>query len=334
VRDEPSATMPSPQTVAPRKSPWRRVFIGVQIVLIGVALVYAAIRVQQQWGSLRNAASDLTPHWLLLACAALIVFTTWAVLVQSWRTLVFGFGGRLRYLTAVRIWTVSNLGRYIPGSLWSLVGMGIMAEQEGIQPATAAGSALIGTVINIGVGFGVIALSGSRVLSGVSPAFRLSSQVCAALFVLAIIAAPKILPVVTKWIPRSLSRVIPTAPLPASTLWKVVTLNVLSWFGYGWAFMVFSQAIFPNVRGSFSEFVAIWAAGYVAGFVAFLLPAGLGVREGVFIGLMFSLGITGKSEAALISIASRLFMTILDIVPGLIGLAVSPLARSKSRRVD
>ena len=319
---------------APGPSTWRRIFVVVQVVLVVVALSYATIRVRDQWDGVRAAARDLKPQWSMLAAAATIVLGTWAGLVQSWRTLVYGFGGKLRYLTAVRIWTVSNLGRYIPGSLWSLVGMGIMAEQEGIAPATAAGSALIGTVLNIGVGFGVIALNGSRVLSGVEPAFRLSSEICAALFVFGVVAAPWILPVVTRWIPKSFARVVPTTPLPAKTLWTSVTLNVMSWFSYGWAFMTFSRALFPDVGGTYLEFVAIWAVGYVAGFVFFFVPAGLGVREPFLIGLMFSLGVASKSEAFLIAGVSRLFMTVLDIVPGLIGLAVSPIARSRAKRVD
>ena len=43
--------------------------------------------------------------------------------------------------SAARIWTVSNLGKYLPGKVWAIAGMALMARQAGVSPAAATGSA-------------------------------------------------------------------------------------------------------------------------------------------------------------------------------------------------
>jgi hypothetical protein len=305
-----------------KRSPWR----WLQWTLVPLALVFAGIALARQWTALRETAAELRPNWAQLGVASAIVLGTYGILVASWRLLVRGFGSDLHYLTAVRIWVVSNLGRYIPGTLWSVVGMGIMAEQVGVQPAAAAGSAIIGTLINIGAGFGVVALSGSAVLDGVSPTLRTVALVGAAAFVLGVAGAPWLLPLATRFLARTFARVVPERALPAGTLWAAVTLNVISWFGYGWAFMVFCHAFIPHLVGSLPQFIAVWTAAYVAGFLLLIMPAGFGVREGVLVALMVALGLSSQAEATLLSLASRVWLTILELLPGLIGLAVSPLA--------
>ena len=43
--------------------------------------------------------------------------------------------------TAARIWTVSSLGKYIPGKVWAVAGMALMSKEAGIEPWAATGSA-------------------------------------------------------------------------------------------------------------------------------------------------------------------------------------------------
>ena len=54
-----------------------------------------------------------SPGWLLLS--ALVVWLMYALLIVAWRTMLAGWGQRLDGWTAARIWTVSSLGKYLPG---------------------------------------------------------------------------------------------------------------------------------------------------------------------------------------------------------------------------
>ncbi|MEP6766973.1 MAG: lysylphosphatidylglycerol synthase transmembrane domain-containing protein [Gemmatimonadaceae bacterium] len=307
-----------------RRMLWR----WLQIVFLVVALAYAAKKVSEQWSELATSAANLHPNWITLSLATLIVLVTYGALIQSWRILVAGWGSELRFFPAVRIWTIANLGRYIPGKVWSVGALGILAQREGVSPTAAAGSAILGTLLNIGAGFGVVAFSSSQILNSVSNGVRFGSIVISVLSVVGVIAAPWILPPISKWLAKKLGRDLPERHLSAPTLWAAVTINLLSWFGYGAAFMLFSKACLPSIGGSFTEFVGVWTASYLVGYIVFFAPGGIGAREGAMVAAFTALGLTSQAEAWMLAFASRLWLTILELLPGLVGLALSRKARS------
>jgi hypothetical protein len=74
--------------------------------------------------------------------------------------------------------------------------------------------------------------------------------------------------------------------------------------------------------GGTGAYVAVYAASYVAGFIALFAPGGIGVREGALVATMERAGLASPAEAAVIAVASRIWLTVLEIVPGLIALAI------------
>jgi hypothetical protein len=306
----------------------RLVWRWAQIVFLLVALAYAGKKISEQWSDLSKSAARLHLDWLTLFFATLIVLITYAALIQSWRILVTGWGSQLRFLSAVRIWTIANLGRYIPGKVVSVAALGVLAQKEGVSATAAAGSAILGTLLNIGAGFGVVAFSSSQVLNSVSPGVRLGSIIVTVLSVLGVITAPWILPPISQWLAQKLKRDLPERHLAASTLWIAVTINLLSWFGYGAAFMLFAKACLPEIGGSFTQFVGVWAASYLVGYIAFFAPGGVVIREGAMVAALTALGLVNQADAWMLAFASRLWLTVLELLPGLIGLALSRKARS------
>ena len=316
----------TPESSAPaatnnRRTLWR----WLQFVFLIIALAYAAKKVSEQWSDFTRSAAQLHPDWLLLACATLIVLLTYGALIQSWRILVAGWGSKLRFLPAIRIWTIANLGRYIPGKVWSVGALGVLAQREGVSPTAAAGSAIIGTLLNIGAGFGVVAVSSSQILNSVSNGngVRFGSFAITILLVIGVVAAPWILPPVSNWVAAKLRRDLPERHLAAPTLWAAVTINLFSWFGYGAAFMLFSKACLPTIGGGLLEFVGIWTASYLVGYIAFFAPGGIGAREGAMVAAFVALGLTSQADAWMLALASRLWLTVLELLPGFVGLALT-----------
>lgn len=306
------------------KKVWWR---ALQIVFLVVALTYTAKQVANNWTTVRNSAADLHPNWTLLFAASGIVVATYATLIQSWRVLIAGEGSSLGFFTAARIWFIANLGRYIPGKVWSIAALNVLAAQEGVPGTAAAGAAVLGTLINIGAGFGVIALSGSRLLAGLPPAFRWGSIIGSVIFIVGVAVLPWILPPVAEWAATRFGKAVPPVQLPARNLFAAVTINVFSWFCYGWAFMVFSNAVVPGVTGTLAQFTGVWTASYTLGYLAFFSPGGLVVRELAMGAAMVGLGMANAGDAALIAATSRLWLSVVEVLPGLIALALSPPSR-------
>ncbi|MEO7363565.1 MAG: lysylphosphatidylglycerol synthase domain-containing protein [Gemmatimonadaceae bacterium] len=307
-----------------RKKTWWRI---LQVVFLVAALAYTAQQVAANWTTVKTSAANMHPSWPLLLGASAIVMLTYAALIQSWRVLIAGEGSSLRFVAAARIWFIANLGRYIPGKVWSIAALNVMAAREGVPGTAAAGAAVLGTLINIGAGFGVISLSGSRLMAGLDPVFRWASVICSVIFVMGVIALPWILPPTAAWAARRFGKTVPPVRLPAQNLLASVTINVLSWFCYGWAFMVFSHAVMPGVTGTLAQFTGVWTASYTLGYLAFFAPGGIGVREITMGAAMVGLGMASASDAALIAGTSRLWLSLVEVLPGLIALLLSPASR-------
>ena len=87
----------------------------------------------------------------------MVVWIAYGVLILAWRTVIAGWGQHLRVPAAVRIWCVSNLGRYLPGKIWSAAGLAVLAQREGVTGWVAAGAAVAMQVLAVGTGVAVVA---------------------------------------------------------------------------------------------------------------------------------------------------------------------------------
>src|SRR5207237_7056069 len=110
------------------------------------------------------------PGWLLVG--GLVVWLMYALLIVAWRTMLAGWGQRLDGWTAARIWTVSSLGKYLPGKVWAVAGMAVMAQQAGVAAWAATGSAVVLQVLAIGTGAGLVGLTGAVALEAAHPGAR------------------------------------------------------------------------------------------------------------------------------------------------------------------
>ena len=175
--------------------------------------------------------------------------------------------------------------------------------------------------------FGIVALAGSQVLSALSPWYAVVAKAGSALFVLSVVALPWMLPPVARFAAQRLRKQSFEFQISGTSLWTSVTINAISWFCYGWAFMVFAQAVMPQLEGSLLQFVVVWAASYLVGYLAFFSPGGLGVREWAMVAGLTALGMTDTAGAGILAVTSRLWLSVLELLPGLIALAISPVSQ-------
>src|SRR5690606_4167983 len=99
-----------------------------------------------------------------------------------------------------------------------------------------------------------------------------------------------------------------------------VLVNICSWVAYGLAFMWFTLGVMPVTQGTPAQFILVYTASYIVGYLALFAPGGIGVREGVVGVMLVSLGMASEGDAILVALLSRLWLTVLEIAPGLVGL--------------
>jgi glycosyltransferase 2 family protein len=308
-------------SAATRSTAWR----VVQGVAIVAALGFAAVTLRNQWSALVAARAQLRMHWGYVGIASLITIATYAALVHAWRLLTAGAGRLLPFGTAARIWSIANLGRYIPGKVWSVVALGVLSREAGVSGVVASTAAIAGTLLNIGLGFAVVGILGAPALEAMRfSGGRMVAAAVAVGTVVGLFAAPWLLPRLISRVAAARGQPAPEeVHLPPARLALAAAINAGSWCLYGIAFHLLCLGIgVPG--GGIPTMIAVFSASYLAGYLALPLPGGLVVREAALVAALTGLGVMGSADATLAAVSSRLWLTVLELLPGCVALALRP----------
>jgi hypothetical protein len=286
-------------------------------IAVGAVLLFVGMRVQEQWAELRAYPVPATVNWSLLAASAASVGISYAVLIWTWQRTVLAWGERLPIGAAARIWFISNLGRYIPGKVWQIGAMGMMAQREGVSAAAAVGSSLVISLINVLTGIAVAIVCGAGNLG--APRWAYVSAAVAAMLV---VASPWLLPLIARLASSILKRPMTIAPLPPSAIWIAAAGCTVAWLLYGIAFCFLHVAILGDPTGDVMRSTAAFTASYIAGFLFLPAPGGIGVREDVLYRLLGEFGIATGGAAWVVVFASRAWLTLIEVTPGLLLLLI------------
>jgi hypothetical protein len=292
-----------------------------------VVLWFAYRALRGSWTELRRQPLPQDVAWGFVSASAGVFLLAYVVLIQTWRAILASWDARLPFADAARIWTVSNLGRYVPGRFWHIAAMGVLAQRAGVSPVAATGSAVLNTAVNIAAGCLVVMATGWRLLAlpyAGAPAVAAAIVIATVLGLLVVPwLAPKALRVAER---ATRSTVVLKVPPRRATAYAVIG-NVAGWILYGVAFQMLTRGLFGTAPGGLASYVAVYTLSYIVGYLVLPAPAGVGFREASMITLMPAAGLATAAQAAVLAIASRLVLTILDIVPGFAFLGRDSLRR-------
>jgi glycosyltransferase 2 family protein len=269
----------------------------------------------EEWGAVKLALEHARPNWLALAASGIVVLATYALLIETWRVLLRGWKYDIPFLDAARIWTTSNLGKYLPGKVWSITALVVMTREYGVSPAEGAAASVLLTLVNTLVGFAVAIVAGASLLK-LPPI----AVVVVAVIAAAVLVSPSALPRLGVLAGKLFRREIVLRPLEHRVLLAAGVLTAIAWLMYGVAFWLFTLGVLGSAPGALRNYVAVFAGSYLLGFIAIFSPAGAGVREGAMAVALQRAGFA-TGPAFLLVVASRLWLTALEVIPPLIFLA-------------
>jgi glycosyltransferase 2 family protein len=295
----------------------RSVFIAAQWSF-AAAIVWAAVRaLRGQWGAAAQRLTTVSIGWSWVGVATVVVFLTYLLLIETWRRILTGWGANLPFGIAARIWFVSNLGKYIPGKVWSIAAMSVMAREHGVSAVAAAGSSVLIQIVTVATGIALVLVTGIHAVD--QPALAV---VVGIVLAVGITTLPWLLPPLVRIAGNLTGKSLEVVPLPASTIWLAVARSLLSWIAYGFAFQFFVHGVLGSATGAASSYIAVYAASYIIGFLALFAPGGVVVRESALVAGMVRLGLAGRPDAFAVAVASRLWLTIVELLPGFIAMAL------------
>ena len=300
----------------------RRLFKVAQWIFAALVLFFAARSLATQWNKVEPRLSHIQFGWDWIGAATALVLVTYALLIEGWRRVLSAWDSHLPFRQAARIWFLSNLGKYVPGNIWSLTAMGVMARDRGLSAIAAAGSSVIMQMVSLATGTAIVMVTGAKLLGQ-----PLLVGAAVLILVVILLSAPRFLPQLAAWAGTLIGRDIAPPSVPATSIWTAAIASTFSWLFYGLAFQLFVRGLLGAAPGEVSSYIAVYTAAYILGFISPIAPAGLGVREFTLAAFMTQLGLANEADAALVAIAARLWLTIVELVPS--GLYVATGATRK-----
>jgi len=273
--------------------------LGVGIALVGI--VFVAVAVARQWDELRVLLSSAHLGVLLAALAA--ATAGMLTIALSWLIALRIFGAEMSALAALRAYFRGEAGKYIPGTVWAVVGRAELAVRAGAARSSAYCS----------VAVGLVALySGAAVVSMLTFAYHWSAGAWvpfaatgAVLIIGGLLMTGTVWSAVSDWLRRSSKGAV---WLPArSQFLGLVALSVPTWLLIGTTTWFLTWSLWPTAP--FKSVLFATAFSWLGGFLAVPVPGGLGVREALFVASLASAP-PGVAPAA--AVLARLTFMLVD----------------------
>jgi glycosyltransferase 2 family protein len=276
--------------------------------LLAVALiVLLALRLWQLW---RREPVDFG-HLDGAVFAAAVVASVAAVSAYGlvWLYLLRRLGTRAP-LSWMTLFFKSQLGKYLPGSVWQYAGRVGLAHNRGVSIQRALLS-VVGEIVYSAVA----AAAASSLILGWGAATGVFLGL-AGLLAIGFAARGRVAGlVVDSHSDREGGRFDRHGVLamlrggPAA-----VGLYLVVWGVYGVAFWTTGRALFAIPASDIPQYIGVFALAWLAGLVAFFAPGGIGVREAVIAALLAAP--LGQADAIVLAATSRIVLSAVDLVAG------------------
>jgi uncharacterized membrane protein YbhN (UPF0104 family) len=292
----------------------------LRVVLALVALGFLGYGLARNWGDTTAALTRLSP-WAVLGAFAAVLAGQFCMLL-AWRQVMAGLGSPLPLRVTGRIMFVGQLGKYIPGSVWAYAAMMELGRDHGSPPRRTFACISLSLVINLGVAISIAAAT-----LGAVEAVRQAWYLLLLVPVIIMCLHPRVL----TWGLNLALRVARKEPLesvlPGRTVVAAVAWTALGWFVYG-----LHTWLLAGRWDLYLVATGAYAFAWATGLLTFVVPAGVGVREGAMVLVLHPL--VGTGPAIAVAVVSRLAFTLADLTAAGVAFVLGRQASSSAPAYD
>jgi glycosyltransferase 2 family protein len=287
--------------------------------LLYATIAFCGYGVYAEWPQVSAALGRM--QWYSVAGAAVTAAAGWACNMLAWREVVTDLGSRLSLPASVRIMSVTQLAKYLPGAVWAFAAQVELGREYRVPRRRGASAVAVSLALTLGVALATAAI-----------VLPLASAGAAREYWWALAIAPVI--VVCMWPPvlgRLLDRALTLArrqPLERRPSTAGI-LKALAWTVLGWLFWgLQAWLLIRNLTGLGVHALPIAIGGYALAWSAGVLivpaPGGVGARELALIAVLAP--IMPRGAALAVALVSRVVMTGSDVAWGAAGVAARRFA--------
>jgi uncharacterized membrane protein YbhN (UPF0104 family) len=281
-------------------------FIKVaKLLLLALVVFFVVKNIIDNFSNIKDInPSNLNFEYLLPAL--LVTIISLFIPVFAWKYLLGTLGSSLKISKAMRIWFISNLGRYIPGKVWQISGLIVLSNKEGVSKNESSVSVIYSQIVAnlIGLSLGIFLFVKDKektthtfMLIGVLIALAILPFIVnkLAIFALSILKKPK-----------------ETFEVNYGKFIIYVFLQLVNWLVMGLAFVLFINIFTELSITDNPTALFILPISWTLGLLAIFAPGGIGVREGimtVYLSMFINPGL-----AAVIPWVYRIWLTIFELL--------------------
>jgi uncharacterized membrane protein YbhN (UPF0104 family) len=293
----------------PPRTPRRReILSGAVLVLVLAAVTVAVAR---NWAAFIDSIHKIGIVGVALSLAAAMVGVFGSYL--SWRSVLIGLGIRFGFFEGAHLFFVSQLGKYLPGSVWPIVMQMEAGRRRGASRKTMLAGNLIVVLLSVCVG---VVLAGLLLPFSSPAALHRFWWALAALPLLLVMAHPRSLPFLLDLVLKVLRRDPLEVQMTPKETMAAVGWSTLRWVGFGTHLAVLAAAVSKPSLGLLTLCIGGMALAVSAGLLFLPAPAGAGMREIVLAFVLVAALTSGLIVAVVI--ASRAIIAVADLLLAII----------------
>lgn len=281
-----------------RSSRWLRV------VFVLIALAFCTYGLVSQWTEIGDALRRLS--WWAIGGALIAGLAGLGAWLLAWRSLLAGFGSPLPLPAAIRVMFLAQLGKYVPGSVWALVGQVELAREQHVPRRRGASATVLAMATTIAAGCAAAAVT-----------LPLTSADATRRYWWLLLLAPVLLAclhprVVTALLNRALT-LVGREPLEQA-IGIGAMARAVGWTVLGWALFGTHAWLLARSLGDAGFFLSTgaYALAFTVGFLFIIAPGGLGAREAALVVALAP--VLPDGGPLVVALASRVVLTVADLL--------------------
>lgn len=291
---------------------------AVRVGFLLLALLLLALALRENGAEALDAAREVGAVAALASLGAVLVGLLASAMV--WRALLADLGTPLATRSALHVFFLGQLGKYVPGSVFAIAAQMELGRSQG-APRSRVGTA---SLLFMGVLVAAGLLTAAVALPLTSPeALRDYAWVLLLLPVGLAVLHPPVLTRLVAALLKVLRRDPLERPLSRRGVGAALGWALAMWVAYGVHLWLLVRPQDTEGRADLLLLsLGAYALAWTAGFLFVVAPAGAGVRE---LALLAALApVLEPAQALAVAVLSRVLMTIGDLAWGAAGAALRP----------
>jgi uncharacterized membrane protein YbhN (UPF0104 family) len=292
----------------------------VRVGFVVAAVAFGVVAVVGEWQDVRQALGRL--NGLFLAASVLAVCAGLVAAMLIWRILLADLGSPLRYPVAGRVFFVSQLGKYLPGSVWPVLAQMELGRDHGVPRRRSATAFLLTMLFTLTIGLLVATVTLPFIAAESVRPFRWAFLLTPVFLAL---LHPRVLNPMIDRVLALTRRPALERPVSLRGVAGAAAASCLQWLFLGVHAWVLVVGVGANAAQSLPLAIGGFALAWCVGYLFVPTPAGIGVRE---VALAASLApVLDRADAIVVVLASRVIMTVGDLL-----VAAAAAATMRGRR--